>query len=125
MKHFFLILVVILSLLMIAIFSPIPKMIDRLLISEKEVALWEKYAIEGNMTATSNLIWFYDDKTKKDQWFDLYIKQRKQREDYYMVLKKKAKEGNITAKEEIQKIENTVGYLFNLEIKKLRKLGTK
>jgi len=107
MKHFFLILaVVILFLLTFTIFSPIPRMIDRLLIPEKEVALWKKYSIEGNITATINLLSFYKDTTEQDQWLDLYIKQRKQIENYYMVLKKKAEEGNITAKEEIQKMKN-------------------
>jgi len=110
MKKIFLIIsIVILFLIFIAIFSPIPRMIDRLLVSEKEVALWKKYAIDGNMTATSNLIFFCENKIEKNKWLNLYKKQRVERENEYLSLKKKSKEGNITAKVKIEELR-LIGY---------------
>jgi len=63
---------------MIPIISPnIGIIIDRWLWAEKKILIWEKQALNGNITATSNLIIYNIDTLEKEKWLKLYNKQKK------------------------------------------------
>jgi len=102
MKKIF--LIILLIFLIIVVFTPGLKTLDRLITPKEKIDLWEKNAIEGDITATSNLIVFYESKVEQEKWLALYKEQRKKRKNEYMDLKKKSEEGNTTATLKLQEL---------------------
>ena len=81
MKKFFLSIFIVGALpFIVVVFIPNSKvglMIDKLLFAtNKKISFWEKEALEGNLTAISNLIYYSSDKKEKEKWLKLYKELR-------------------------------------------------